>query len=264
MRQKLRGIILAAVMLACAVPAVAYASAPDSGTLSIIFEKEDSNIKIDGASVAVYKIADMEPVGNTAVYTMLKQYSSFATMKGSEDVTFNGMTASASNDLAKRMSTAVSGPAAKGVTDKNGMFKTGKLPAGMYLVGQTGKSGTAEKYKAFDPFLISVPLFEGGTWNADVVAQPKTSVEEVPDNPDQSGNKPTPTPSNGTPSSPGGSPGSSSSVGGGPGDTGVNRQASSYQTGDIAMSGLLGAMLAAAVVLVFALVMRRRQGKKEE
>ena len=139
MRQKLRGIILAAVMLACAVPAVAYASAPDSGTLSIIFEKEDSNIKIDGASVAVYKIADMEPVGNTAVYTMLKQYSSFATMKGSEDVTFNGMTASASNDLAKRMSTAVSGPAAKGVTDKNGTFKTGKLPAGMYLVGQTGK-----------------------------------------------------------------------------------------------------------------------------
>lgn len=162
----------------------AFASVQQDASLTVAFEKEGSNVKIDGASISVYKVADLDFVQNQAQYTLVPEYESFREIDDKwNDVTFDGMTAEESNALAKEMAKTATKAVSSGVTDENGLFNVGNLPAGMYLVGQTGKSGTAEEYKAFDPFLVSVPLYdkESQMWVRDVTAQPKTTVEKMPE-----------------------------------------------------------------------------------
>ena len=249
MRLKIRmsiGFCLCVIFLFILTISVFASDANGKGSLTVIFEKENSDVKIDGASIGVYKVADLDFVQGQAVYTLKSDYSQFLKKDdGGHDVTFDGLTADASQKLAKDLSSVVKTAVEKGVTDTNGEFKVNGLEQGMYLIGQIGKSGTAEKYKAFDPFLISVPLFNEETkkWETNVVTHPKTTVEEL------SG---TPTP---TPDVNGGSSGGSS--GGG-----VNRSSGGYQTGDIAIGGLIGASLAAILVLIIAFIRKRKNDKE--
>lgn len=254
MKKIINAVVLFFVCLCMtAVPALAEEQG-EKGSLQIVFEKEGSDVKIDGASVSVYKVADLEFVQDQAVYTLLSEYNQFLkTDDTGHDVTFDGMTADDSSKLAKDMVTALKNPVAKGVTGQDGSFSVDNLDYGMYLVGQTNKSGTAAKYKAFDPFLISVPLYNEETkeWTNKVVTHPKTTVEELPGE-----DTPTPTSSDGIIPGREGSSGSSGSSGG------VSRQAGGYQTGDLFIIPLFGAAIVAIVVLVIALIWNHRKGLK--
>ena len=243
----------------------------DTGTLKVVFEKEDSDVYIEGAAISVYKIADIFVNGNTASYVLTENYSDFAVMEDDRDVTFDGISASASADLAKRMAEAAINPAASGVTDENGFFDAGRLETGMYLICQTGRTGVSEQYSMFEPFFISIPVFdeEQKVWVIDVTAYPKTrvsvtvtpvpTVSVVPTEAPEVSVTPVPTVS---PSVPGGySYGGYSGGGTGGGTTGTTDH---IQTGDVMTVAMFGAGLAGSVIVLIALILLKRKNSKEQ
>ena len=184
------------ICLLCFITVPAYAN-----TLSVILEK-DSDVKIDGASVEIYKIADVQIGDNKALYTLLPEYRSKL-----NDIRFDAMTVSESMELAAQMVDIVKNPVSKSTTDMEGSFIVDIPDDGMYLVVQTERNGTAEKYKMFSPFLVSVPLFNEETegWEYDVVTRPKTTIvpepviTPTPEEPTPTPEEPTPTPEEPTP-----------------------------------------------------------------
>ena len=64
-------------------------------------------------------------------------------------------------------------------TTAQGTAPFGTLPYGIYLVVQTGATGTAKDYYDFDPFFISVPSLEEDRIVYNVVVDPKTSPRPV-------------------------------------------------------------------------------------
>ena len=184
------------ICLLCFITVPAYAN-----TLSVILEK-DSDVKIDGASVEIYKIADVQIGDHKALYTLLPEYRSKL-----NDIRFDTMTVSESMELAAQMVDIVKNPVSKSTTDMEGSFIVEIPDDGMYLVVQTERNGTAEKYKMFSPFLVSVPLFNEETegWEYDVVTRPKTTIvpepiiTPTPEGPTPTPAKPTPTPEKPTP-----------------------------------------------------------------
>ena len=73
------------------------------------------------------------------------------------------------------------------MTDKKGEVHFKTVNIGMYLVEQTGKTGTAAGYTTFAPFLISIPsVAENGSLIYEVECLPKTGVvkETTPETPE--------------------------------------------------------------------------------
>ena len=99
------------ICLLCFITVPAYAN-----TLSVILEK-DSDVKIDGASVEIYKIADVQIGDNKALYTLLPEYRSKL-----NDIRFDAMTVSESMELAAQMVDIVKNPVSKSTTDMEGSF----------------------------------------------------------------------------------------------------------------------------------------------
>ena len=137
---------------------------------------------IDGAEFTIYKIADLQVHGGSADYTMKKEYQHHAIYEDDREVTFNGMSAKESAKLASELAKEVKDDGVKLTTnaDGNATFKLNKGDAGMYLIVETSKTGTADKYETVSPFLISAPLAFDGTWTYDVVVQPKTAPKLIP------------------------------------------------------------------------------------
>lgn len=173
-----------------AVPGAASAAeavpvpVPDlpAGSYSLIvsFTKDDGNVKLDGADIGIRKIAGLTVKNGLAAYRMLDTYSQYA----SDEKVFDGMTAAESEKLAA----AIAGKNSKGEssqkTDSSGKAVFTGLEAGMYLVTEDSKSGTAAGYESFEPFLVSVPEAvkdtEGNvTWKAEAEAEPKTTVAKI-------------------------------------------------------------------------------------
>lgn len=177
-----------AAVSATTVPEIA----DDPLTLTIDFYKESSTgsrIALDGATFSVYRVADMEVENGGPHHTVIKPFDSLAKTEGGNDVTFDGMTEKESNIFAKKANKLAKEADAEGTTDSNGFAKIEIQEKGMYLVAETGKTGTAAKYTDAEPFLVSVPLAEeqGDTvqWQYSVTAMPKTAVNrtDMPDSP---------------------------------------------------------------------------------
>lgn len=176
-----------------------------SGSLLIEVQVVDNNTKavtrISGVQLAVLKIAALDR--ETRTYTMdpafASQETAYRTQVGKTTGNiFDGMTASQSNTLAKLLaggSTSAAGTgttaaawkvpagasATRQTTDAQGQVRLTGLSEGMYLVIQTGASNLAAKYTSIDPFLVAVPMYEDGTWKADVTVEPKTSPRRIPE-----------------------------------------------------------------------------------
>jgi len=151
-------------------------------TVYFYVEKLGIPTPLDGAEIAVYKIADLNTNNGSANYTVCESYSSIAKKDGNRDVTFDGISYSESVSLAKKFAqTAESlSPLATGVTDDNGICKFNALEQGMYLVRELSADGSAKKYQLFEPYMISVPLAVSvnsvNEWQYDVLSEPKTKV----------------------------------------------------------------------------------------
>lgn len=170
--------------------------------LTISYTYDDEKVKLDGAEISLYKIADVDVYLGDVTYT-LDEY--FAKQLG-EDFVIEEMSEELSMEAAKKLS--VGDRKANAVTetdaDGNAIFKD--LDYGIYLVSETAKSGTADKYEYFGNFIVTIPEAEKteryhaekaqyedetekiryekteftGKWNYKVMVYPKTETSKIP------------------------------------------------------------------------------------
>jgi len=155
-------------------------------TISFVVETHGEKIIISDALISVCKVADVQCNNGAARYTLLPEYSSLQKLRNGVDVTFDGINASESLELAKKLSELVNDTTLTKKTGADGQCKWQDLPHGMYLVREIGKEGVAAQYSTIEPYLISLPLGydrsnEEPYWEYDVVSLPKSVIEHKSD-----------------------------------------------------------------------------------
>ena len=180
MKVVLRWLFIPILLIAMMCAAMPVFASSDEYSLKVSFMKADHKLPLDGAQISIYQVADADIYDSWAVFKVKEEYASLRKVDDTgHETTFDGLTASQSIALAKEFAKLVKNPVKTGVTDKNGNVMAEGLTPGMYLVVQTGKSGTAEGYEMFQPFLVLVPMYEEGIWVKNVTVEPKTGVKPV-------------------------------------------------------------------------------------
>ena len=208
-----------------------------TGSLTVVFNYTDDGIvtHLSGAEISIVRVADVGWQGGGVFYTVLPQY--LAKESKALDILL-GDNAVAKSNLAETFVSAVSSYEKKQITNGVGQVVFNDLSFGMYLVVETSKSGVAEKYESFKPFIVCVPLASEGAWKYNVVSDPKTVVKILP----------TPSPS----LSPTPAPDGKTSVGG------------VIQTGDLPLIGLISAIGISGFVLLIVLIVRRKRSNDKD
>lgn len=140
--------------------------------LTVLYQKENGRIRLDGAHVNIYKVADVRNEGGSVSYTPARPYEKTGT-------DFEGMDASESLKVARNLSKVKNAPAASSITSSSGTAVFSDLPSGMYLVTEPDASGTAARYEKFDPFLVALPEAVNGRWETEITAEPKTDTSLI-------------------------------------------------------------------------------------
>ena len=148
-------ILLNAMVLTC-FSVRAEETAPDADasyplTVTYTFTDLSRSDPVDGAEITVIQVASVSESGQTPVYVPLFD----------ETQNFQNMSAKESEEAAARLAekTGTSASGFKTVTEADGSAVFHDLKPGIYLVTETGKTGTAASYETFRPFLIPVPEY---------------------------------------------------------------------------------------------------------
>lgn len=155
-----------------------------TGTLSAELSYKDDtgkDVAIPGVTLQAIKVADLTVInGGSSTYTLTSDFAE-------SGVEFEGITASQSNEAAKKLKSIVLKKSLAGqsaVTDENGRVCFENLEPAMYLILQTGNEDLIPLYTEMDPYLISVPLGkneEGVTsWQYEVMSEPKLEIVSKP------------------------------------------------------------------------------------
>lgn len=239
-----------------------------SCTLTIKFldgnsEQTTSRKPIDGAEFSLYLVQDLTSSGT---YESTSDYSSANVKPYNQLKTAAEITRAASRfaEVAKDKSPAYTAQ----TTDSNGITEFSGIDSdhfGLYLVVETGKSGTAENYTTCAPFLVMVPYYDSENlgWEYDVLAEPKPVKPSNPNNGNPNdGLWPNPD----SDSSSGSTTSSSTPSSGSRGSNGVTRSSfvQNIRTGDVTRIGLWLALMAAALVAVNLLISKREKKRKSE
>lgn len=173
-----------------------------SSGLTISYTYDNEKIKLDGAEISIYKVADASVRLGEVTYTLDEYYKK----QLPEDFKIEDMTEESSVSVAKTLKTDDIKADSVTVTDDDGNAVFKNLVPGIYLVSQTGKNGTAADYELFGNFLISVPEVSKteaynatkseyedqtekeryekigftGKWNYKVFVYPKTETTKIP------------------------------------------------------------------------------------
>lgn len=189
----LAGILCLWLAFVCLPARAAFASddAP-AATLTLTMEctAGEKTSLVDGIEATAYRVASLDDAVNH--YELLPEFAELG-------VDFNaGMTIQEMEAAAKKAATIAKAQGVTGVSatsDTNGVAAFGQLPYGVYLVVQTGATGSAKNYSDFEPFLISVPQVTEGDVVFDVNALPKLTPKDTPKPPEpEEPEKPKPEP----------------------------------------------------------------------
>ena len=150
-------------------------------TIHFYVQKTGVDVPIKGAEIGIYKIANLSCENGSANYTLLPEYNSVKKVKDGEDVTFNGISGTESEQLAYKINELVGQPDNANSTNYLGNCTFDGLSQGMYLVKEINAEGDAADYEFFSPYLLSVPLAvkngeSGNSWKYDVFSEPKTMI----------------------------------------------------------------------------------------
>lgn len=172
--------LLFTLLLSCGFCASAYAhEVPDPGrTGSITAEMTYEGEAVGGGSLTIYRVGDVSEDDGNYSFTLTEE---FAASGVSLD---NISDASVAGSLADYAGTeGLIGTVAE--IEDNGRVTVDSLPIGLYLVVQ---NEAADGYEAVSPFLVSVPMYENGTYVYNVNAEPKmealTPAPVTPDEPE--------------------------------------------------------------------------------
>lgn len=151
----------------------------ESVTFDMDFEFVDKDVEtpIGGAEFTIWQVAGITDDGR---YELLPSFA--------------GVSADFTPDLESSSQMLKMAKACKQVTDQQGMSGTravtdaggkvsfGTIPPeqyGVFLVAQTGRTGSAVDYKYIDPFLITLPdRGKDGEWTYHVKSSPKTTLQK--------------------------------------------------------------------------------------
>ena len=177
-RKRLAAVLAALTLLVwCAAPAFALEVVDLSRTGSIkvsLYDSETSEA-VGGGTLTLYRVAKVQKDNANL---------SFVYTNGFEDcgVELGDLS---EGELAGRLAEKIAATAESTTVEISdfGTAEFGDLEVGLYLVVQTT---TAENYNVINPFLVSVPIQENGSYVYDVDALPKvgTAAKKTPEPPD--------------------------------------------------------------------------------
>lgn len=178
-RKRLAAVLAALTLLVwCAAPAFALEVVDLSRTGSIkvsLYDSETSEA-VGGGTLTLYRVAKVQKDNANL---------SFVYTNGFEDcgVELGDLS---EGELANQLAEKIAATAESTTVEINdlGMAEFGDLEVGLYLVVQTT---AAENYNVVNPFLVSVPIQENGSYVYDVDALPKvgTAAKKTPEPPDK-------------------------------------------------------------------------------
>ena len=152
--------ITIALVILCFVALPSAALAEElTGSLTVCYTYRDGNttVPIDGAVFSIYRIADYD--GGLNIKT------------GWGDINISGMTAEDVEKLSEKLSGKVTEPLISGITGEDGTVSFPDLENGVFLVKQTGRTGSSRDYEIAVPFLVTITSAEGD----DLICYPKTN-----------------------------------------------------------------------------------------
>lgn len=177
-RKRLAAVLAALTLLVwCAAPAFALEVVDLSRTGSIkvsLYDSETSEA-VGGGTLTLYRVAKVQKDNANL---------SFVYTNGFEDcgVELGDLS---EGELAGRLAEKIAATAESTTVEISdlGVAEVGDLEVGLYLVVQTT---AAENYNVINPFLVSVPIQENGSYVYDVDALPKvgTAAKKTPEPPD--------------------------------------------------------------------------------
>lgn len=178
-RKRLATVLAALTLLVwCAAPAFALEVVDLSRTGSIkvsLYDSETSEA-VGGGTLTLYRVAKVQKDNANL---------SFVYTNGFEDcgVELGDLS---EGELAGRLAEKIAATAESTTVEISdlGVAEFGDLEVGLYLVVQTT---AAENYNVINPFLVSVPIQENGSYVYDVDALPKvgTAAKKTPEPPDK-------------------------------------------------------------------------------
>lgn len=178
-RKRLAAVLAALTLLVwCAAPAFALEVVDLSRTGSIkvsLYDSETSEA-VGGGTLTLYRVAKVQKDNANL---------SFVYTNGFEDcgVELGDLS---EGELAGRLAEKIAATAESTTVEVSdlGAAEFGDLEVGLYLVVQTT---AAENYNVINPFLVSVPIQENGSYVYDVDALPKvgTAAKKAPEPPDK-------------------------------------------------------------------------------
>lgn len=178
-RKRLAAVLAALTLLVwCAAPAFALEVVDLSRTGSIkvsLYDSETSEA-VGGGTLTLYRVAKVQKDNANL---------SFVYTNGFEDcgVELGNLS---EGELAGQLAEKIAATAESTTVEISdlGIAEFGDLEVGLYLVVQTT---AAENYNVINPFLVSVPIQENGSYVYDVDALPKvgTAAKKTPEPPDK-------------------------------------------------------------------------------
>lgn len=180
MLRKIRNSFLFGILFLCAFTFNVFAIIDTAHVSSINLNYQYDEKSIKDAVVSLYKIADVDSVGN---YSYIGSFTN-------RTENLNNLSASATRTLAKELSDTIEEDKIaydyQKSTTETGRVQFANLTPGVYLILTDEVISEGEKYQTL-PFFVSLPQIENGNYVYDVPVDVKIEAEPVP--------TPTPSPS---------------------------------------------------------------------
>ena len=170
MKNRMLSALLALILMsALIVHASAVHPVPDlSQNGSLTFEMGLDGTALDNGNLNLYKVGEIAEDDGNYFFQLMDEREIKKESQIDENLAKEMLT------LAKEMSlTKLTAPI------EEGSAEFADLPVGLYVVWQDEKDATKGLFP-IQPFLISVPRFQNGTYELDVLAKPKNAPETIP------------------------------------------------------------------------------------
>lgn len=188
MRHMVRHLLTFILSLTLLSGTIVADAAENEYVLNILYHT--SNVTIDGATFQVALVASGENSSGAYRYTLVAPFenagfdpNTLGVAEAGDDDT-DAKRDRQIMELAKRLVPAsVPAGALMATTGADGTGRVTMTQPGLYLVWQTGRTGTAADYDAATPMLVFVPYYDrdSATWQPVVTARPKTNHITRPD-----------------------------------------------------------------------------------
>ena len=170
MKNRILSALLALILMsALIVHASAVHPVPDlsqNGSLTFVMDLDGT--ALDNGNLNLYKVGEIAEDDGNYFFQLMDEREITKESQIDENLAKEMLT------LAKEMSlTKLTAPIEAGSTE------FADLPVGLYVVWQDEKDATKGLFP-IQPFLISVPRFQNGTYEPNVLAKPKNAPETIP------------------------------------------------------------------------------------